>query len=142
MNPNPGLLSQVVPVRAPVTYSTMPERLVVEPAGETIATRVRYALTLRERAVGLIGRTTIEPSSALIFERAKQIHTFGMRCPIDVIFCDKAWGVVHVIHSMPPWRMSRLVLRSRFVVELPAGAAGRAEVGNRIRVAGQPDKRR
>lgn len=131
-----------MPAGAPVTYSTMPERLVIEPAGETIATRVRYALTLRDRAVGLMGRAEVEPSSALIFERAKQIHTFGMRCHIDVVFCDKLWNVVHVVHSMPPWRMSKLVLRSRFVVELPDGAARRVEVGNRIRVAGQPDKRR
>lgn len=132
----------MVPLWAPVTYPTMPERLVVEPAGEVIARKVRYALTLRERTVGLMGQVTIEPGSSLIFERAKQIHTFGMRCRIDVVFCDKGWKILHIVRSMQPWRMSRFVLRARFVVELPEGAARRAEVGDRLRIGGQPDKRR
>lgn len=132
----------VVPARALVTYSTMPERVVVEPAGETIATEVSYAITLRSRVLGLMGQEAIAPSSALIFERAKQIHTLGMRCPIDVIFCDSAWRVLHIAHDMRPWRMSRIVLRSRFVIELPSGTAGGVRVGDRIRIAGQPDKRR
>lgn len=120
----------------------MPERLVVEPLGRTIASRVTYAVTLRSRVLGLMGKDVIPSGSALIFERAKQIHTFGMRSAIDVLFCDRSWKVLHLVRAMPPWRMSRLVLRSRFVIELPPGAAEDVQVGDRIRLGGQPDKRR
>ncbi|MGI8407960.1 MAG: DUF192 domain-containing protein [Actinomycetota bacterium] len=120
----------------------MPERLVIEPSGRTIATRVSYALTLRTRVMGLMGKEVVPPGSALIFERAKQIHTFGMRCRIDVLFCDRSWRVLHLVRAMSPWRMSRFVLRSRFVVELPQDAAKDVQVGDQLRVGGQPDKRR
>jgi uncharacterized membrane protein (UPF0127 family) len=119
----------------------MPERLVVEPSGDVIATKVSYALTLRSRALGLLGEDEAPASSALVFERAKQIHTFGMRFAIDVLFCASDWKVLHVVHGMKPWRMSRIVLRSRFVVELPEGAAAGVVPGDRIRVAGQLERR-
>jgi uncharacterized membrane protein (UPF0127 family) len=44
-----------------------------------------------------------------------------MRVPIDILFCDKDWLVVHFIHDLRPGRITRLVWRARRVVELPAG---------------------
>ncbi len=51
-----------------------------------------------------------------------QVHTFGVAYPLDVVFCDRRWVVLHVARSMPPRRMSRWVRGSRHIVELPAGA--------------------
>jgi len=57
----------------------------------------------------------------LVLEPCRQVHTIGMRFPIDVAFCDRA-GVVLRVVTMRPGRLSRSVWRSRFVLEGPAGA--------------------
>lgn len=53
-----------------------------------------------------------------------QVHTFRMRYPIDVVFCDKNWNICHVVEAMRPNRISKWVWRARCVVELPAGTIG------------------
>ncbi len=49
------------------------------------------------------------------------VHTFGMSYPIDVLFCDGRWTVIHLIAAMPPNRLSRWVFRARHIVELGGG---------------------
>lgn len=57
-----------------------------------------------------------------------------MRWPIDVVFCTKSWRVRHVVHSMAPARLSRVVLGARYAIELPAGAADDVRTGDRLSV--------
>jgi uncharacterized membrane protein (UPF0127 family) len=57
-----------------------------------------------------------------------------MRYPLDVIFCDGEWTVVHVVRAMPPARMTRWVRRARYAVELPAGRCTRVAIGDRLRL--------
>ena len=57
-----------------------------------------------------------------MLEPARQVHTFGMAYPIDVIFCDRALRVVHVVRDMRPGRVTRWVRTARIVIELPARA--------------------
>lgn len=52
---------------------------------------------------------------------AKQVHTFGMGYPIDVVFCDKSWTIRHIARSVAPRRFTRIVFSARYVVELPQG---------------------
>lgn len=73
----------------------------------------------------------LEPDEALIISAA-QIHTFGMIFPIDVVFCDGSWRVVHVVHRMRPNRVSRWARGARYVVEMPAGVADGIAVGDRL----------
>lgn len=74
------------------------------------------------RARGLIG-STIREDEALILQPAKQVHTFFMRGPIDVIFCDEEWNVLHVVSPMRPWRVGRWVRGAWCAVEMSPGAA-------------------
>lgn len=68
---------------------------------------------------GLIGRDTIE--GALVLRPCRQVHTLGMRVSIDAAFCDSG-GKVLRIGTLRPRRISRIVWRSRFVIEAAAGA--------------------
>jgi uncharacterized protein len=69
--------------------------------------------------------TRAPTAGPLLLTGAKQVHTFGMRYPIDVVFCDASWNVVHVVHAMRPWRVTRWVFRARVTIELdPAIGAG------------------
>jgi uncharacterized membrane protein (UPF0127 family) len=73
----------------------------------------------RHRARGLLGRDPFE--GALVLRPCRQVHTFGMRFPLDVAFCDRS-GVVLRVVTLSPGRLSRPVWRAGFVVEAAAGA--------------------
>jgi uncharacterized protein len=62
-------------------------------------------------------------SGALVLERARAVHTMGMRFPVDVAYCDQDLVVVRV-RRMRPWRVGLPCPRARLVVE---GAAGSFE---------------
>jgi uncharacterized membrane protein (UPF0127 family) len=72
-----------------------------------------------QRTRGLMGRDVFE--GALVLRPCRQVHTFGMRFPIDVAFCDREGFVLHMT-CMTRRRVSRLVWRSAFVIEARAGS--------------------
>ncbi|HET7481974.1 MAG TPA: hypothetical protein VFK89_03865 [Actinomycetota bacterium] len=87
----------------------------------------RWATTFFDRARGCLGAPPAG-RDAIVITPAKQVHTFGLRVPIGVIFCDARWVVLHVVPAMKPARLSRFVRGSRYVVELaPRIAAGVVE---------------
>jgi uncharacterized membrane protein (UPF0127 family) len=112
----------------------VPERLVLESTGEVVGAPVNRAASLAERARGLLG-TAEPPDGVLVLERARQVHTFGMRYPIDVVFCDRDWKVVYVVRALRPGRVTRWVRRARYAVELsPRAQSLRIEPGDALRL--------
>jgi uncharacterized membrane protein (UPF0127 family) len=96
----------------------------VREGGDVLAS-AEVARGIRERAQGLLGhRGAGEVTGALVLRPCRQVHTIGMRFAIDVAFCDRD-GVVLRTVTLPPWRVSRLTWRSRFVVEASAGSFDR-----------------
>ena len=81
--------------------------------------QVGVARTFAERSRGLLGRDGLD--GALLFEGTSSIHTAGMRFALDVAFCDRDRRV-QAVRRMRPWRLSRLRLRTRSVLEAEAGA--------------------
>jgi uncharacterized membrane protein (UPF0127 family) len=108
------------------------ERLVLERDGRTVASSVVRATTRRERVRGLLSRSEMRPGEALLIEQARQIHTFRMKFPIDVVFCDRYLRVLHTVRSMRPWRMTRFVVRARCVLELAADSVVDVNRGDRL----------
>ena len=88
-----------------------------------------------ERRRGLLGRDGLD--GALLLRPARSVHTLGMRFPIDVAFCDADLRVLRVVR-MPRYRMSRVVWRSRAVVEAEAGSFARWHLlpGDELEVKG------
>ncbi len=82
------------------------------------------------RLRGLIGKSSLRPGEGLVLHYSIQIHTFGMRFPIDVLFLDRIGIAIRLIHRLPPGRVSPLVRASAYVVELPAGLL--AQTGTRV----------
>lgn len=64
----------------------------------------------------------MQAGEALVLEPCRQVHTFGMRFPIDAVFRDRAQRVVHV-QTLVPRRISKLVRNARSCIELPDGLA-------------------
>ena len=96
-------------------------QIIVASTGTIVASEVKWAKSFRDRTKGLMGSGGMEEGVAMVFEPASQIHTFGMRFPLDVVFCDRDWHVLHIVRCMAPARMTRWVWHSRFVLELGGG---------------------
>jgi uncharacterized membrane protein (UPF0127 family) len=86
--------------------------------GEVLAS-LEVAATRATRRKGLLGRDGIE--GALLIEPARSVHTFGMRFPIDVAWCDRQLTVLRTA-TVVPNRMTRSVLSARSVIEAEAGS--------------------
>lgn len=94
----------------------------VASSNRVLADSVTRAATLPERMRGLLGRPPLRPGEALVIEPAAQVHTFGMRYSIDVLFCKPDGTVLHVVRALRPHRMTRWVRGAKIAIELPPGA--------------------
>lgn len=85
----------------------------------------------RGRARGLLGRDGID--GVMVLRPCRNVHTFGMRFPIDVAFCDGDGRVLRR-SSLVPRRISPLVVRAAYALEAEAGAFDRWDlhVGDRV----------
>jgi uncharacterized membrane protein (UPF0127 family) len=100
--------------------------------GDVLAA-AEVAGTRRDRRRGLRGREHLD--GAFVIRPCRNVHTVGMRFPVDVAFCDHD-GVVVRSCCLRPWRLSPLVLRAALVSEAPAGAFDRwnLRVGDKVEV--------
>jgi uncharacterized protein len=104
---------------------------------DEVLAAAEVAATRAERRRGLLGRDEVD--GALVLRPCRQVHTFRMRFPIDVVWCAEDGRVVRIA-TLEPGRISRPVLRARFVIEAAAGATERwrLRVGDEVEVSG-PD---
>jgi uncharacterized membrane protein (UPF0127 family) len=100
--------------------------------GAVLAT-AEIAQGRRHRARGLLGRDSVE--GAVVLRPCRQVHSLGMRFPIDVAFCSSEGEVLRML-ELAPWRLTRPVWRAAFVVEAAAGAFDRWNLrpGDRVEV--------
>jgi uncharacterized membrane protein (UPF0127 family) len=87
---------------------------------ETIASDVALAASRASRRNGLLGRDSLDISSALVLFPCWAVHTIGMRFAIDVIFVDRRGRVLRMVTDLAPWRTA-VTPRAHAVIELPAG---------------------
>ncbi|CAN5378029.1 DUF192 domain-containing protein [soil metagenome] len=93
---------------------------------------VRIADGFVDRAVGLLGRRSLDEAHGLLLHPCSSIHTAFMRMPIDVLFLDEQSRVLSVA-TLRPWRV-RWVPKAVGVVELAAGVAARHGVTRGVRL--------
>ncbi len=108
--------------------------------GEVLAA-VEIADRPRARRRGLLRRDGHE--GAFVLRPCRTVHTVGMRFTLDVAFCD-AEGVVLRTCTLVPWRVSRVVRCSAFVIEAEAGAFDRwrLQAGDRVELRARERRRR
>ena len=108
-----------------------------EGTGALVVERLRLAHTHWTRLKGLLGTRSLPPGEGLWLRPCRQVHTFGMRFPIDVAFCDRYGFVLHTT-TLAPRRVSRPVWRAYFAIEAAAGAFARwgLQLGDVVEVKG------
>ncbi len=101
-----------------------------------VAARLEMATTARTRARGLLGRSGVD--GAIWLTPCWQVHTMGMRFPIDVAFIDRRGRVLRT-KRLRPWRLSPLAIRAVGVLEAEAGAFARWGIVEGAQVELRPD---
>jgi uncharacterized protein len=99
--------------------------------GTVVCGRCTVAERPVDRMRGLIGRSGLAPDEGMLFRRAGSIHTFLMRFPLDVVFCDAELRVLKVVPSLRPWRTAG-AKGAKVTIELAAGAAADVQTGDRL----------
>ena len=119
-------------VVAPSYGRSMRKLRLVGPRGQVFLAHLPE--TRRERMRGLLGRSRLASDRALLLQRTRSVHTFGMRFPITVALLDREL----VVRSVRPVRPGRLLLPrlgTRHVLECAPGADLRP--GDRLRTVGE-----
>lgn len=80
---------------------------------------VRVADTHFTRLRGLIGRLRLRGDEGLWVVPCQGIHTVGLLFPIDAIYLDADFRVVHLIEHVMPFRIGPVRRRCHSVLELP-----------------------
>ena len=80
---------------------------------------VAPANTTFTRLKGLIGRLRLKVDEGLWVLPSCGIHTMGVLFPLDLIYLDEKYQVVHVIEHFPRFRISPLKTQAASVLELP-----------------------
>ncbi len=96
---------------------------VVLRSGHTIVARAWRADSARSRMRGLLGRPQLAANAceALWLVPCNNVHTIGMRYPLDIVFLDRAGCVLSCCENVLPWRM-RWCRAARHTVEFAPGA--------------------
>jgi uncharacterized membrane protein (UPF0127 family) len=89
--------------------------------GSVVCTEGVLANTFRTRLFGLLGRKGLKQGSGLLIKPSSGVHTFGMSFPIDIVSLDRNHRVIGVFENTGPWTIRGLSLKTRSVLELPAG---------------------
>jgi uncharacterized membrane protein (UPF0127 family) len=89
--------------------------------GAVIASNVGFADNFLKRLIGLLGHKILENGEALLIKNCKQIHTFGMKFLIDVIFLSKAGEILFIQENMGINKISKYIKNGYMVLELESG---------------------
>ena len=94
-------------------------------SGFELANQVSTANTFWSRFLGLLGRKDLPLGQALIITNCRQVHMFGMRFPIDILFCSADNLVLGLVENLSPGQISKAFRSASYVIELPAGTLKR-----------------
>lgn len=93
----------------------------IEGRATAVGEKIAVADNSFSRFLGLMGRRSIEPGSGMWITPSSGVHTFWMRMRIDVVALDSEMRVINVWHAVRPWRLCGVSLKTRSILELPAG---------------------
>lgn len=96
---------------------------------------VFLASSVIEHLRGLIGRESLLPNEGLLIPHCRQIHTWFMTYPIDVVFFNRNNIVINITRTLRPFRCSPCPSDATHCLELPAKQAQKMNLalGDRLK---------
>jgi uncharacterized membrane protein (UPF0127 family) len=103
-------------------------------SGKNVARHVATATTFLHRFVGLLSRKRLDDEEGLLLRPGGNVHTIGMRFPVDLVFLDAQMRISKIARGVRPWRISLSPWQTSCVLELTSGRATTAglHVGMRL----------
>lgn len=98
--------------------------------GSEIAGDLRLADTFLSRLKGLSKHRMLEDGEGLIIRPCSQVHTIGMKFPIDIVFLTKSGVVIQFEQDIHPGEVSGYVPRAWQVLELKSGTVAAKGISN------------
>ena len=80
-------------------------RLIHQPSNQVLAEQVLTAHSFAQRAIGLLGRKSLNSDQVMWIKPCSSIHTVFMKFPIDVIFTDKDLRIQAIHENIPPGKI-------------------------------------
>lgn len=95
---------------------------------------VTVADTLLTRLRGLIGRSRVGADEGLWLVPSRGVHTVGVRVPLDLIYLDANYRVVHLEEYFPTFRIAPLRTQAESVLELPTHTiySSQTQIGDQL----------
>lgn len=108
--------------------------VVIRRNGEIVGKKVMIANTFFSRLRGLLFRRPLEEGEGMLLIPCRQVHTFFMGYPIDVVFLDCKGEIVEILARLGSGKISPLIPGSRQVLELFAGTVEKFDLrkGNNL----------
>lgn len=103
--------------------SALPEQETLLRDGAPSGIAVRRCRGLFARARGLLGSAELPVDVTLQLVGCNAVHTFGMRYPIDVVFCEPGGRICRIVHGLVPWRWAAVARGGIDTFEFCRGAA-------------------
>jgi uncharacterized membrane protein (UPF0127 family) len=102
---------------------------------------VKVADTSLARLRGLLGKVRLRSDEGLWMVPSRGLHTIGLMFPIDVIYLDSNFCIVHLIENLGPFRISPFYLQSESVLELPVRTIyeSGSRIGDQLMICPQAD---
>ena len=84
-----------------------------------LSLNVRAADTIFSRLKGLIGRLRLKADEGIWVVPSRGVHTLGLFFPVDLIYLDENYRVIHLVEYFPSFRIGPLKTQAESVLELP-----------------------
>lgn len=83
---------------------------------------LKVASNFFTRFKGLMGTKSINNKEGLLFYPGNQIHMFFMKYPIDVIYCDNKFNILHITRDIKPWKIDKIIKKSYYILEVKSNS--------------------
>ncbi len=93
-----------------------------------------FKKTFWQRLKGLLGEKKLMGWQGVVLVGSKQIHTLGMKFPIDIVVMDKENRVIDFVGNFQPNRISRFYRNAKYIIELGVGEENKKlfKIGEKI----------
>ncbi|OKY54318.1 DUF192 domain-containing protein [Megasphaera cerevisiae] len=82
--------------------------------------RLYVADSFWERLRGLLGTKQLPDHTGLLLKKCNSIHMFFMRYALDIVYVDRNFQIIKLVHNVRPWQISGC-WKAAHTIEVPVG---------------------
>ena len=79
---------------------------------------LKFKNSFFQKLRGLLGTRCLKKNEGIILTKCKQIHTFGMKFPVDIVVLDKDFKIIDFVSDLKTNKISPYYRRGYYIIEL------------------------